>query len=122
MGRGQSRLTSKLASPIYVAFAAHLPLLFLKKLYVSFSEFPGGLRTPMSLRLGIIVPYRDRAEHLAAFIPHLRKFFSSDPLNSHIAVRVLISEQTSGLPFQSRLRQQCRFRIVSAGHRLCLLS
>jgi hypothetical protein len=47
----------------------------------------------------MIVPYRDRADHLAAFIAHLCRFFSSDALNSHIAVRVLISEQTGGLPF-----------------------
>jgi len=49
----------------------------------------------MSKTLGIIIPYRDRAEHLAELIPQLDNFFS----HSGIDARVLISEQAGDLPF-----------------------
>ena len=61
----------------------------------------------------MIVPYRDRAEHLAAFIPHLCRFFSRDALNSRIAVRVLISEQTSGLPFNRGFVNNAGFELLA---------
>jgi N-terminal region of glycosyl transferase group 7/N-terminal domain of galactosyltransferase len=45
---------------------------------------PGVVEAPMSAdakRMAIIVPYRDRAEHLAAFLPHVRRFLrESDAL------------------------------------------
>jgi len=50
----------------------------------------------MPPRLGIIVPYRDRQQHLDAFIPYMGEFFRA---NSEISCRVLVVEQTSGLPF-----------------------
>lgn len=53
----------------------------------------------MRPRLGIVVPYRDRQEHLDIFIPHMRRFFRTDKLNSEIDCRILIVEQTAGLPF-----------------------
>jgi hypothetical protein len=54
---------------------------------------------PMFPRLGIIVPYRDRQPHLDVFIPHMLEFFRSDSLNNEIPCRILIVEQTAGLPF-----------------------
>lgn len=69
----------------------------------------------MSVKLGIVVPYRDRAEHLAAFVPHLRNFFALQP---DFSVRVLISEQARGAIFQPRAREQCGFRSPRSRDRL----
>jgi N-terminal region of glycosyl transferase group 7 len=49
--------------------------------------------------LGIIVPYRDRKQHLDVFLPYMRNFFRTDNLNSKISCRILIVEQIPGLPF-----------------------
>ncbi len=63
----------------------------------------------MAERLGIVVPYRDRAAHLAEFIPYLAAFFRSDPQNSPIPCRVLIVEQAPGLPFNRGLLKNIGF-------------
>lgn len=51
------------------------------------------------MRLTIIVPYRDRAHHLDAFLPHVRAYFARDKIDRTIPYQVLIIEQDSGLPF-----------------------
>jgi len=55
------------------------------------------------MRLGIVVPFRDRQEHLASFLPHLVAYFERDKADKHIDVRVLIVEQPQGLPFNRGL-------------------
>lgn len=50
-------------------------------------------------RLHIVVPYRDRASHLDAFVPHVRAYFARDKLDRIIPYRVTIVEQEPGLPF-----------------------
>jgi xylosylprotein 4-beta-galactosyltransferase len=50
-------------------------------------------------RLAIVVPYRDRAEHLARFVPHLVAYFERDKLDREIDVTINIIEQTPGAPF-----------------------
>jgi hypothetical protein len=44
-------------------------------------------------RLGIIVPYRARQEHLGKLLPHLISFFRRDLRNSHINPLIVIAEQ-----------------------------
>ena len=44
-------------------------------------------------RLAIIVPYRDRKQHLDQFVPHMRAYFARDKLGKDIDYRVLIVEQ-----------------------------
>lgn len=51
------------------------------------------------MRLTIIVPYRDRAEHLTAFQEHVRAYFARDKVDRAIAYRVLVIEQDVGMPF-----------------------
>ena len=41
-------------------------------------------------RLAIIVPYRDRRQHLDQFVPHMRAYFARDKLDKDIDYRVLI--------------------------------
>src|SRR5690349_12890584 len=55
--------------------------------------------TSMVHKLGIVVPYRDRQEHLADFLPHMMNFFCTDSKNKDIPCRIIIIEQTDGLPF-----------------------
>jgi hypothetical protein len=64
----------------------------------------------MTVRLGVIVPYRDRAGHLAAFVPHLRNFFHYSAMNAELAVRILIVEQSKGLPFNRGMLKNVGFR------------
>ena len=52
-----------------------------------------------SKRLAIVVPYRDRAQHLAQFVPHMIMYFERDKLDRQIAVTINIIEQTPGAPF-----------------------
>ena len=47
----------------------------------------------MSEKLAIIVPYRDREEHLARFVPHMEKFLSD------IDFKIFIVEQGNDRPF-----------------------
>jgi N-terminal region of glycosyl transferase group 7/N-terminal domain of galactosyltransferase len=49
--------------------------------------------------LGIVIPYRDREEQLAALLPHLVAFFARDLRNSHIRPLIVISEQADAQPF-----------------------
>ncbi|MCG2645523.1 MULTISPECIES: galactosyltransferase-related protein [Bradyrhizobium] len=67
----------------------------------------------MSTTLGIIVPYRDRAEHLAAFVPHLQAFFDRDPICSAVTVRVMVSEQAGDLPFNRGFVNNAGFQALA---------
>ncbi len=44
-------------------------------------------------RLSIIVPYRDRAEHLSTFVGHMLTYFSRDKLDRHTPYKITIVEQ-----------------------------
>jgi len=67
----------------------------------------------MRRRLGVIVPYRDRAEHLDAFLPALAAFFRDDPVNAGLAPRFLIVEQAPGLPFNRGALLNVGFRLLA---------
>ncbi|EHR01373.1 galactosyltransferase-related protein [Bradyrhizobium sp. WSM471] len=67
----------------------------------------------MPTTLGIIVPYRDRSEHLAALIPHLLAFFARDTLSSTVAVRIMVSEQAGNLPFNRGFVNNAGFQAMA---------
>lgn len=50
-------------------------------------------------KLSIIVPYRDRAEHLRRFVPHIVTYFQHDETAKDIPVTVTIVEQAPEKPF-----------------------
>jgi hypothetical protein len=50
-------------------------------------------------RLAIVVPYRNRQQHLDQFVPHLRAYFARDMFAKTIDYRVTIVEQEQGTPF-----------------------
>jgi hypothetical protein len=50
-------------------------------------------------RLAIVAPYRDRAQHLAQFAPHMTAYFERDNLDRQIDVTINIIEQKGDTPF-----------------------
>lgn len=50
-------------------------------------------------RLAIIVPYRNRAEHLATFVRHVESYFQRDKLDRKIDYAVHVVEQADQAPF-----------------------
>ena len=67
----------------------------------------------MLLRLGIIVPYRDRQEHLDVFAKYMCDFFRTDDLNCRITPRILLVEQVAGLPFNRGAIKNIGFKYLS---------
>ncbi len=63
----------------------------------------GPVPTPGKPRLSIVVPYRDRAAHLAALLPHLVAFFARAPGHQDIPYSVIVVEQAPGPPFSRAL-------------------
>ncbi len=64
----------------------------------------------MAPRLGIIVPYRDRAEHLAAFIPAITAYLAAHAPD--IPARMLVVEQAPGLSFNQGMLQNAGFMLL----------
>ncbi|HKH79859.1 MAG TPA: galactosyltransferase-related protein [Solirubrobacteraceae bacterium] len=58
---------------------------------------------PGKPRLSIVVPYRDRAAHLAVLLPHLIEYFARAPGHQDIPYSVIVVEQVPGLPFSRGL-------------------
>jgi hypothetical protein len=67
-----------------------------------------------SARLAIVVPYRDRAEHLSRLVPHLVTFFERDALARAIPYEVHIAEQAPGRPFNRGAIKNAGFAIAQA--------
>jgi hypothetical protein len=63
-------------------------------------------------RLAIVVPYRDRMEHLKSFLPHLAAYFERDKLDRQIAVSIHVVEPSGRAPFNRGLVKNCGFRLV----------
>jgi hypothetical protein len=59
-------------------------------------------------QLAIIVPYRDRANHLEKFLPHMVKYFQRDKLDRFIKYTIHIIEQMGTGPFN-------RGKLLNAG-------
>ncbi|THD42241.1 MAG: glycosyltransferase [Bradyrhizobium sp.] len=56
-------------------------------------------KEPRSRRLAIIIPYRNRQQHLAKFLPHLISYFQRTRMETIGEVTILVVEQTDDLPF-----------------------
>jgi hypothetical protein len=62
----------------------------------------------VALRLAIIVPYRDRPDHLRQFIPHMRRFLGEARLDYTIH----IVEQAAGKPFNRGATLNIGFKLA----------
>src|SRR5262249_11991833 len=65
-----------------------------------------------SPRLGVVVPYRDRAEHLTQLLPHMAAYFTRDKIDKDIPVTLAIVEQPFGLPFNRGLIKNIGFKLL----------
>jgi hypothetical protein len=65
-------------------------------------------------RLSIVVPYRDRAAHLARFLPHLTIYFQRDKLDKAIPYRITVVEQVPGKPFNAARLRNVGFLLTEA--------
>jgi hypothetical protein len=65
--------------------------------------------------LAIIVPYRNRAEHLSRFIPHILAYFERDKLDRQIPISIHIIEQSGSAPFNSGKIKNCGY-ILARDH------
>jgi hypothetical protein len=70
-------------------------------------------------RLAIIVPYRERKQHLDQFVPHMRAYFARDKLDKDLDYRVLIVEQEAGLPFNRGALKNAGFLLAEAQSDYC---
>jgi len=57
----------------------------------------------MAKNLGIIAPYRDRAQHLEIFVPHIVAFFSRAPKDIGEDISIMVVQQEHGLEFNRGL-------------------
>lgn len=65
----------------------------------------------MAKNLGIIVPYRHRAEHLQLFVPHIAAFFSRDAKDVGGNISITIVEQEHGLEFNRGLMNNIGYSV-----------
>ena len=65
-----------------------------------------------SKRLSIVVPYRNRQEHLARFLPHMVAYFRHDKLDYRIPVTINIIEQHGDAPFNRGKLANCGFALT----------
>jgi len=79
---------------------------------MSSADKPGAVEPRYSKRLTIVVPYRDRAEHLVRFVPHMLAYFERDKLDRQIAVTINIIEQKGDAPFNRGRLANCGFLLT----------
>lgn len=65
-------------------------------------------------RLAIVVPYRDRAEHLQALIAHLDAYFSRDKIDQNIDHQIYIIEQGNSQLFNRGKLRNIGFSLLQA--------
>ncbi len=76
---------------------------------MSLAHTPDGSDPRYGKRLAIVVPYRDRTQHLAQFVPHMTTYFERDKLDKQIDVTINIIEQKGDTPFNRGRLANCGF-------------
>lgn len=66
----------------------------------------------MTHALSIVVPYRDRPDHLARFLAHMAAYFSRDKLDRHIPYRITVVEQAGDDPFNGGMLKNAGFLLT----------
>lgn len=61
------------------------------------------------------MPYRDRAEHLAEFLPHMTAYFQRDKLDKRIPYRITVVEQAPGKVFNAARLRNIGFLLTEPG-------
>lgn len=66
--------------------------------------------------LAIIVPYRDRGEHLSQFLPHMLKYFHQSTFDKKINFSIHIVEQANNKPFNRGALKNAGFQLTRDHH------
>jgi N-terminal region of glycosyl transferase group 7/N-terminal domain of galactosyltransferase len=77
----------------------------------------GALPAPLAAgtgRLALVVPYRNRAEHLAKFVPHIVTFFERDLVARTIPYAIHVVEQADDRPFNGGALKNAGFALAHA--------
>jgi hypothetical protein len=64
------------------------------------------------MRLAIVVPYRNRPQHLLTFVPHITAYFRHDKLDRRIAMSLHVVEQAGNAPFNGGKLKNVGFALV----------
>jgi hypothetical protein len=64
--------------------------------------------------LSVVVPYRDRAEQLARFLPHMTRYFQRDKIDRDQPYRITVVEQEAGRPFNIGALRNIGFLLTEA--------
>lgn len=64
-------------------------------------------------RLALVVPYRDRTDHLRQFLEHVTTYFERDKLDRQIPVSIHVVEQQGEAPFNRGKIKNCGYALVS---------
>lgn len=75
-------------------------------------RFNGEMAAGYNKSLAIIVPYRDRAEHLGKFVPHLATYFQRDKLDRRIAFSLHVIEQSGIATFNRGRLRNCGYALA----------
>src|ERR1700761_81345 len=70
---------------------------------------------PPTKRLKIVVPYRDREEHLANFLPQIHDYLK----DAGLSYRIVIAEQEGGLAFNRGAMKNAGFLLGGASDYTC---
>ncbi|MFP6740688.1 MAG: galactosyltransferase-related protein [Alphaproteobacteria bacterium] len=65
-----------------------------------------------SKKLSILVPYRDRPNHLKKFVPHMLRYFQRDKIDHCIAFDITLVEQGNELQFNAGLLRNIGFLLT----------
>jgi len=76
------------------------------------APLPGVDAADHAARLAIVVPYRDRAEHLTRLLPHLVTFFERDRFARAIPYEIHVAEQAPGRPFNRGAMKNVGFALA----------
>ena len=63
-------------------------------------------------RLAIVIPYRDREQHLTRLLPHLVTFFERDRFARAIPYEIHVAEQAPGKPFNRGAMKNAGFAVA----------
>ena len=81
------------------------------KYLTNFDNKPSSL-TGYDKTLAIVVPYRDRSEHLTQFLPHMSAYFHRNKLDRYIKYSIHIVEQMGNKRFNGGKLKNCGFSLT----------
>jgi hypothetical protein len=68
-------------------------------------------------RLAVVVPYRNRPDHLSRFVPHILAYFERDKLDANLRPSIHVIEQANDeQPFNAGTLKNVGFQVTAGNH------